>query len=85
MEILRRIIKFIPLGLWKFIGIVIAVGLVTLSSMWYIARVVRLDWDDKHEVLKSILQFLAFAFIVAFFLLAARYVGYVHHHYTYIY
>ena len=49
------IMRTIPGSVYRVVGIVIAIILLSLYARYYVC-VIRVEWDDKLEVLKKILQ-----------------------------
>ncbi|MBR0416667.1 MAG: hypothetical protein IJI56_02545 [Firmicutes bacterium] len=66
------IMRTIPGSVYRVVGIVIAIILLTLYARYYVC-VIRVEWEDKLEVLKKILQGLGLAIVTAMYVWLVSY------------
>ena len=66
------IMRTIPGSVYRVVGIVIAIILLSLYARYYVC-VIRVEWDDKLEVLKKILQGLGLAIVTAMYVWLVSY------------
>ncbi len=66
------IMRTIPGSVYRVVGIVVAIILLTLYARYYVC-VIRVEWDDKLEVLKKILQGLGLAIFTAMYVWLVSY------------